>query len=195
MILSLHSPKKRQIINDDEFFDFCQQNRDIRIERNCYGQILVNMPTGSKTGIKNTEIITELNLWNRQAKQGYVFDSSRGFTLPTQPESSVRSPDASWIQKNRWDKLTQTQQAKFAPLCPDFVVELLSENDYWEEIAEKMHEYMACGCQLAWQIDADNQRVMIYRADDSQTEIKGFNQKLSGEKVLLGFEFDLSLLL
>jgi Uma2 family endonuclease len=194
-VISLQLSKKRQIISDDEFFDFCQQNRDMRIERNPYGQILINMPTGSKTGIKNTEIITELNLWNRQTKQGYVFDSSTGFTLPTQPESSVRSPDAAWIQKKRWDKLTKTEQTKFAPVCPDFVVELLSENDYWEEIAQKMQEYMACGCQLAWQIDADTQRVMIYRADGSQTEVKGFNQKISGENVLNGFELDLSLLL
>jgi Uma2 family endonuclease len=79
-VISLQLSKKRQIISDDEFFDFCQQNRDMRIERNPYGQILINMPTGSKTGIKNTEIITELNLWNRQTKQGYVFDSSTGFT-------------------------------------------------------------------------------------------------------------------
>ncbi|MCU0443345.1 MAG: Uma2 family endonuclease [Microscillaceae bacterium] len=194
-MISLQLSKKRQIIGDDEFFDFCEQNRDMRIERNRYGQILINMPTGSKTGIKNTELITELNLWNRQTKQGYVFDSSTGFTLPTQPESSVRSPDASWIQKKRWDKLTEAQQTKFAPICPDFVIELLSENDYWEEIAQKMQEYMACGCQLAWQIDADSQRVMIYRADGSQTEIKGFNQKISGENVLNGLELDLSLLL
>ncbi|NJK83398.1 MAG: Uma2 family endonuclease [Saprospiraceae bacterium] len=165
------------------------------IERNRYGQILINMPTGSKTGIKNAEIITELNLWNRQAKLGYVFDSSTGFALPTQPESSVRSPGAAWVQKNRWDGLTKEQQAKFAPLCPDFVVELLSENDYWEEIAEKIQEYMACACQLAWQIDADNQRLMMYRVNGAQTEINGSNQKISGEETLPGFEFDLHLLL
>jgi Uma2 family endonuclease len=193
--MTVKPPKPWNVLNDDEFFAFCQENQDLRIERNRLGQILINMPTGSKTGNKNAKIIGDLIIWNRQSRQGYVFDSSAGFTLPTQPKSAVRSPDGSWISKSRWEQIPQNQQNKFAPICPDFVVELLSETDDWAETAEKMQEYMSCGCQLAWLIDTQNQRLMIYRIDGSQTEIRGFNQKISGENILLNFEFDLSLLL
>jgi Uma2 family endonuclease len=182
-------------MNNDEFYAFCQENPDLRIERNRFGQILINMPTGSKTGIKNAEIIGDLIIWNRLTKEGYVFDSSTGFTLATQPKNSVRSPDASWIKKENWEQIPQNQQVKFAPICPDFVIELLSETDDWGETAEKMQEYIQCGCQLAWLIDVENQRVRIYRGDGSTQEVKGFQQKLSGETVLVGFEFDLSLLI
>lgn len=195
MIMTVKPPKLWNVMNDEEFFAFCQENLALRIERNRFGQILINMPTGSKTGIKNSELNLELGLWNRQNKQGYVFDSSTGFTLPTQPKSSVRSPDASWISKTRWEQIPKAQQNKFAPICPDFVIELLSETDDWDETTEKMQEYMDCGCQLAWLIDTENQRVMIYRANGTTTEINNFQHKLSGESILAHFEFDLSLLL
>lgn len=193
--MTVKPPKGWSVMNNDEFYAFCQENPDLRIERNRFGQILINMPTGSKTGNKNAEIIGDLIIWNRQTKKGYVFDSSTGFTLTTQPKNSVRSPDASWISKERWEQIPQNQQIKFAPICPDFVIELLSETDDWGETAEKMQEYMQCGCQLAWLIDIENQRVRIYRMDGSMQELKGFQQKISGETVLVGFEFDLSLLL
>jgi Uma2 family endonuclease len=195
MIMTVKPSKSWNVMNNDEFFAFCQENNSLRIERNRFGQILINMPTGSKTGNKNAEIIGDLIIWNRQTKKGYVFDSSTGFTLPTSPKSSVRSPDASWIDKARWEQIPANQQIKFAPICPDFVIELLSETDDWGETAEKMQEYVQCGCQLAWLIDTENQRVMIYRTDGSTEEIQGFQQVLSGETVLTGFEFDLRLLL
>jgi Uma2 family endonuclease len=118
--MTVKPPKPWNMLNEDEFFAFCQENQDLGIERNRLGQILLNMPTGSKTGNKNAEIIGDLIIWNRQNRQGYVFDSSAGFTLPTQPKSAVRSPNASWISKNRWEQIPQNQQNKFAPYLPRF---------------------------------------------------------------------------
>ena len=138
-----------------------------------------------------TQLDIGANLWNRQTGLGLVFDSSTGFKLPN---GAVRSPDASWIRKERWDTLAPADRKKFAPLCPDFVVELRSETDNLEKLREKMAEYIENGCQLAWLIDPTEQNAYIYRPGRTVEEIADFDQRLSGENVLVGFEFELSIL-
>ncbi|MEM6842564.1 MAG: Uma2 family endonuclease, partial [Bacteroidota bacterium] len=108
-------------LTDDEFFALCQQNRDLRFERNANGEIIIMAPTGGITGKKNNKLSAKLDYWNEVHQQGEVFNASTGFILPN---GATRSPDASWLEKSRWEALTEEQQAKFVPLCPDFVVEL-----------------------------------------------------------------------
>jgi Uma2 family endonuclease len=178
-------------LTDEQFFDFCQQNRDLRIERTANGEIIIMTPTGGITGNRNNEISRQLANWNVQYKKGVTFDSSAGFTLP---DTSVRSPDASWISKERWERLTREEQEKFPPLCPDFVIELRSKHDNLAELQSKMKDWMNNGCQLAWLIDPENQQVFIYKQDDTITTVKGFNNALSGENVLPDFNFELKVL-
>lgn len=178
-------------MSEEEFFAFCQANRELRIEKDQNGNVIIMPPTGSETGRFNTELITELNLWNRQTGLGLVFDSSTGFKLPN---GAVRSPDASWIRKERWDTLAPADRKKFAPLCPDFVVELRSETDNLEKLREKMAEYIENGCQLAWLIDRSSEEVHIYQPQKDILHVHGFDQSLSGEDILPGFSFDLTLM-
>lgn len=177
--------------SDDEFFDLCQQNPDVKFERDQFGNITIMSPTGSDTGCKNTELTTELNLWNRKSKYGKVFDSSTGFKLPN---GATRSPDASCIALSRWNTLSITQKKKFAPICPDFIIELMSESDDLKDSQNKMQEWMDNGCRLGWLIDPESEQVFIYSSNQAPELKKGFEQKLSGEDVLKGFEFDLKLL-
>ena len=178
-------------LTDVQFFDFCRQNPDLHIERMANGQIIIMTPTGGITGNRNNEILFHLNLWNKKSQQGWVFDSSTGFALP---DTSVRSPDASWIRKERWEALSTEQQEKFPPLCPDFVIELRSKHDNLAELQIKMKDWINNGCQLAWLIDPENQQAFIYTQDNKET-IQGFNSPLSGESILPGFIFDLKILL
>jgi Uma2 family endonuclease len=178
-------------LTDEQFFDFCQQNRDLRIERTANGEIIIMTPTGGITGNRNNEISRQLANWNVQYKKGVTFDSSAGFTLP---DTSVRSPDASWISKERWERLTREEQEKFPPLCPDFVIELRSKHDNLPELQNKMKDWMNNGCQLAWLIDPENQQVFIYKQEGLAKTISGFDNTLSGENILQGFSFDLKLL-
>jgi Uma2 family endonuclease len=117
-----------------------------------------------------------------------VFDSSTGFVLP---DKSMLSPDASWVEKSRWESLTTAQQEKFAPLCPDFVMELKSPSDSIKYLKDKMKTWIKNGCRLAWLIDPESKEVTIYRVDGS-VELKAFNENLDGENVLPGFSFDLT---
>ncbi|RCJ39928.1 hypothetical protein A6769_05055 [Nostoc punctiforme NIES-2108] len=174
-------------LTDDQFFQMCQKNRDYRFERTASGEILIMPPTGSDTGNRNFDMVVELGIWNKQTKLGKGFDSSTGFTLPNGAE---RSPDVSWVKIERWNALTPEQQEKFAPICPDFVVELRSRTDSLKELQEKMQEYIENGTQLGWLIDRKNKRVEIYRPG-KDVEILDNPASLSGENVLPGFVLDL----
>ena len=178
-------------ISDEEFFHFCTQNRDLRIERDCNRLIYIMAPTAFDTGGFNSDINAELNLWNRKNKNGKVFDSSTGFTLP---DRAVFSPDAAWISNEKISKLTKEQRNIFAPVCPDFIIELKSKSDTIPELQNKMLKWIENGCTLAWLLIPEKEEAHIYRSDGSIEIVKGFNKKLSGEDILPGFQLDLSIL-
>jgi Uma2 family endonuclease len=185
---TLSSTLKLKIdLTDEQFFQMCQKNSNYRFERTASGEILIMSPTGSDTGRRNVKITTQLDIWNSDTNLGEVFDSSTGFTLPNGAE---RSPDASWIKIERWNALTPEQQEKFAPICPDFVVELRSPSDSLKDLQEKMQEYIENGAQLGWLIDRKNKRVEIYRPGED-VEILNNPTSLSGENVLPGFVLNL----
>ena len=175
-------------MTEDEFFNFCQDNDFLKFERTADKQILVMTPTGIETGSKNSEINFQLMLWNKETKLGYVFDSSSGFTLPN---SAVRSPDASWISKERYEALDKNEVKKFAHICPDFVIELMSETDVLKDLKLKMQEWIDNGCKLAWLIDRKEEQIYIYKPAHEALIIEGFEANLSGEDVLKGFSLDL----
>ena len=178
-------------MSDTEFFHFCTQNRDLRIERDSNRQIYIMAPTGFETGGFNSDINAELNFWNRKNKTGKVFDSSTGFTLP---DRAVFSPDAAWISNEKISKLTKEQRNIFAPVCPDFIIELKSKSDTIPELQNKMLKWIENGSKLAWLLIPEKEEAHIYRSNGNIEIVKGFNKKLSGENILPGFELDLSIL-
>jgi Uma2 family endonuclease len=178
-----------QHLSEDEFYAFCQQNREQKFERRVDGTIEFATLTGGTTGRLNSEIVTDLTIWNRQSRLGFVFDSSTGFRLPT---GAVRSPDVSWVRTEAWQALTAEQQQKFPPLCPDFVVELVSPSDVLTDVVVKMEEYIANGYLLAWLIDPKTETARAFRADGSVSVANTFAETLSGEDVLPGFTLALS---
>ena len=175
-------------MTEEMFFDLCQANSELRMERDQHGNIIIMSPTGMSTGNFNFEFYLELGLWNREKKLGYAFDSSSGYTLPN---GAIRSPDVSWIAKARWESLPLAEQKTFAHTYPDFAVEIRSESDRLDDLKDKMEEYRANGCRLGWLIDRKGKAVHIYRADSSVEILKGESVALSGEEVLPGFSMTL----
>jgi Uma2 family endonuclease len=178
-------------MTDDEFYEFCQLNDQTKFERDAFGNIIIMPNTGGITGIKNSELNADIVIWNRKSKLGKVFDSSTAFRLPS---SAVRSPDAAWVSNERWNELTLEEQTKFPPLCPEFVIELMSNSDDLKFAVEKMHKWIDNGCQLAWLIFPKGEEVRIFRANGTVDLIQGFENILSGENVLPNLEFDLTFL-
>ncbi|MFS8779969.1 Uma2 family endonuclease [Synechococcus sp. W55.1] len=166
-----------------DFIRLCAANPDLKLERTAQGELVIMSPTGGETGHWNAEITTDLTLWNRQSGRGKSFDSSTGFSLPS---GSDRSPDLAWIPIEKWEALDPSVRQGFLPLCPDFVVEILSPTDSWIQTQAKMQEYMDNGCRLGWLLDPKAKRVMIYRQGQAP-ELVEDPETLSGEDVLPGF--------
>ena len=175
-------------MTDDEFFRFCQDNQDLKFERTASGQIIIMSPTYFSTGDQNSEIITQLRIWNKKYKLGKTVDSDTGFYLPN---GAMRNPDAAWVAHERLKNLKPGELRSFPHLCPDFIVELLSTTDRLQDQKEKMQEWMANGCRLGWLIDPDEEVVYVYEGTEKR-EHRGFDIPLSGEPVLSGFELVLS---
>ena len=167
----------------EQFYEFCQANRDLRIERTASGEVIITPPAFSDTGNRNIKIAQQLTNWADYDGTGETFDSSAGFTLPN---GATRSPDASWIKLERWNALSEEQQASFAPICPDFVIELRSKSDTLRNLQDKMQEYIDNGTLLGFLIDCKIRKVHIYRPNQ-EPEILDNPEVVSAAPELPGF--------
>ncbi|MEH2129930.1 MAG: Uma2 family endonuclease [Nostoc sp.] len=175
-------------LSDEQFYHLCQNNRELKFERTAKGELIIMSPVGGESGNREADLIIDLGIWNRQTGLGYTFSSSTIFKLPN---GADRSPDAAWIQGERWQALTPEQRRKFPPIAPDFVIELRSATDDLEMLRSKMQEYIDAGVQLAWLINPQQQQVEIYR-QKQDLEVRNLPTQLSGENVLPGFRLSLS---
>jgi Uma2 family endonuclease len=173
-------------LTDRVFGKLCAANPQLKLERTARQELVV-MPSSSATAMRNAAVTAQLVYWAEVDGQGVAFDSSAGFTLPN---GAIRSPDSSWINRQRWRALPREQREQFAPLCPEFVVELRSEADRKAKLRKKMREYISQGTQLGWMIDLVDRTVEIYRPGQA-VEIVDQPERLSGEDVLPGFVLDL----
>ena len=169
---------------DDQFYEFCRLNRELRIERGAEGEVTIMAPAGWESARKNAEITSQVQVWARQDGTGTAADSSAGYVLPN---GAVRSPDASWVSNARLASVTAEQRSRFLPLCPDFVIELRSPTDRLPALQEKMAEYLASGAALGWLIDPMNREVFVYRPG-LDVERLDEPKSLSGHPVMAGFE-------
>ena len=170
-------------MDDEQFFQFCQLNRDLQIERSAEGDILIMTPEGGSSGRGSTRIVALFDRWAERDGSGEVFGSSTGFILPN---GATRSPDVSWVSNGRLEALTDKEWHQFLPLCPDFVLELRSPSDSMRRLRQKMEEYRDNGAQLGWLLDPAAKRVEVYRPG-AAVEILENSAALSGEPLLRGF--------
>jgi Uma2 family endonuclease len=185
--ITVNFPSLLQMTNE-QFYEFCQANGDLRIERTASGEVIIMPPAFSDTGNRNFNIAAQLGYWTEEDGTGIGFDSSTGFTLPN---GAMRSPDASWIELERWNALTDAQKASFAPICPNFVIELRSSSDSLTKLQDKMQEYIDNGASLGWLIDRKHRQVYIYRPFQ-KPEIWDNPPAVNGEPELPGFVLQMS---
>ena len=178
-------------LTDDQFYEFCRLNRELRIERTAQGGLVIMAPAGGDTSDKNAEITMQLRLWAKRDGTGRTFDSSGGFSLPN---GATRSPDASWVRHGRLAALTAEERAKFLPLCPDFVIELRAPTDGLSALQDKMSEYMENGAQLGWLIDPLGRQVFVYRPGAPAERLEE-PDSVSTDPMLPGFRLELAELL
>lgn len=188
MIVSTLDLKTIIDLTDEQFYQLCRANPDVKFERNANGTLLIMSPTGGETGNRNLEIGADFAIWNRQTKLGICFDSSTCFKLPN---GAQRSPDIAWIKQDRWQALTPAQREQFPPITPDFVLELLSPSDSLPTTQTKMQEYIDNGVNLGWLINRKNRTVEVYRPNQAVQLLTNPTQ-LSDPDILPGFTLNLS---
>ncbi len=174
-------------LDDDEFFEFCAQNRNLRIEREATGAIIIMPPAGFETGYRNNEICRQLGNWARTDGRGVALDSNTEYLLP---DGSARAPDASWVLKSRLAAFTREQKERFLPLCPDFVVELTSPSDRLSKVMAKMGQWMENGARLGWLVDAAQQTVLVYRPGQDPEQLVNADS-VPGDGPVAGFRLEL----
>ena len=184
-VIPIHLPRTLRC-TQEQFVELVKANPELRWELTAQGEVIVMPPTGSETGNYNSELIANFVIWNRQSQLGKVFDSSTGFRLPN---GAIRSPDVAWIAQERWAQLSPEQRRTFAPICPDFVVELVSPTDDVNALEAKMQEYIENGCRLGWLVNPQKRQVTIYRPQVAP-EVVSFTVPLTGEDVLPGLTLD-----
>ena len=174
-------------LSDDQLFELCGDNSELRIERTAEGELIVMMPAGGETSDRNSVVTMQLGIWARRDGTGRAFDSSGGFTLPN---GAMRAPDAAWVERSRLRGLTPAQRRKFLPLCPTFAIEIRSPSDTLPDVRAKMEEYLANGCRLGWLIDPDERRIHVYRPD-REVEILKEPASITGDPELPGLVLEL----
>ncbi len=196
MQLTVPIPERQDILrlprdiltwSEEEFFRFCQANRDLRIERLPNGEIIVMSPAGGYASFQNLEVARQLSAWAMKDRTGIAFDSSAGFRLPN---GAMRSPDAAWVERARLEKLTRREKEQFIPLCPDFVVEVASPSDDVSTLREKMTQYVGCGLRLGWLILPESTQVEVYGPEGFET--LSSPATVSADPVLPGFRLELA---
>jgi Uma2 family endonuclease len=174
-------------LSNDQFQQLCWANPELKLERTRAGELVIMSPTGGETGRQNSQLNFQIQLWNQKYQLGEVFDSSTGFILPN---GAIRSPDVAWVERSRWEALTPEQREKFLPLCPDFVIELVSPSDSVQKKRGKMEEYRENGCGLGWLIHRPENQVEIYRPN-CEIEVLNLPTKVFGENILVNLEMNL----
>lgn len=180
--LDFHSAR----LTEEQFEELCRNHADAKFELSAKGELIVMPPTSPESGWRNTKLTTKTDIWSEMNKTGIVFDSSTMFTLPN---GAKRSPDVSWMTKEKWDSLSPSEKRGFSRVVPDFVMELLSPSDSLADTQMKMEEYIENGVRLGWLIDPLEQKVHIYRAN-GEVEILNNPETVSGEDILVGFELN-----
>lgn len=184
--LVLHFASVLKRLSEDDFYDFCRANDELKIELTAEGDLEIMPPTGTKTGNRNFKLTVAFGIWAERDGTGQGFDSSSMVTLPN---GAKRSPDVSWIRNERWERLSKAEQDRFAPICPDFVVELRSPTDAVKTLQAKMQEYIENGAQLGWLIDPFERKVYVYQPDQP-VQVLDDPATVSGEPLLVGFTLD-----
>ncbi|MEZ4678924.1 MAG: Uma2 family endonuclease [Caldilineaceae bacterium] len=178
---------QRFVSTSHEFYELCQENPSLEMERTANGEVIIMSPAGSETGRRNSDINGQLWLWNRETQLGYTFDSSTGFNLLN---GADRAPDAAWVATEHWDRISTEEKIRFAPIAPDFVIELRSSSDSIKSLREKMQEYVKNGVRMGWLIDAQNRTVEIYEPGED-VEIVSNPDYVAGDPLLPGFKLDM----
>ncbi len=173
-------------LNERQFLEICQSNQNYKFERTAAGILQIFRQPDRQTKQWTWAIASQFWTWNQQTGLGVIFDNT-AFRLPN---GSIRRPNLAWVKQENCSNLTAIQTQSIIPLCPDFILELLSPDDDWQSLQLKMQEYQNQGASLGWLIDPILKKLEIYAPGKSIQRIQ-LPDFLSGDDLLIGLGLDL----
>src|SRR5712691_10152545 len=90
-------------LSDADYWEFCQANPDLRVERSAEGEIIIVPPAGGESDHRNFELSAQLRNWAIRDRRGRGFGPSVQFFLP---DGSALSPDAAWVSRETLKRIT-----------------------------------------------------------------------------------------
>ena len=164
----------------DELFDLPSDGMRHELVR---GELRTMPPGGLEHGDESSELDGSLGVYVRAHKLGRVYTNEPGFILTTNPDT-VRAPDVAFLARERVpDAVSRRRYYRGAP---DLAVEVISPNDRYTEVAEKIAEWLNHGTRLVFVVDPRRQTVDVHRPGQP-TRTLGLDDTLDGEDVVPGW--------
>ena len=181
--MTLAQHKQDQLITGEEL----SQIPDLGPCELVKGRIVPMPPTNHIHGEVETDVSTELKIYARRTGRGRVMGGEVGIYVRRDPDT-VRAADVLYISHERYSRHTS---ASYLDVPPELVVEILSPDDLWSEVMEKLEEYLSAGVDAVWILDPRRKTVFSYR---SLTQAQRFEegQTLRDEELLPGFSIAVS---
>lgn len=148
------------------------------------GEIKKMAPAGFEHGALAAEFAAELRNFVRADKLGRVTAAETGFKLTTNPDT-VRAPDAAFVSRKRLDEVGPVQG--YWPGAPDLAAEVVSPNDLYTEVSEKVAEWLRAGSKMVVVINPRTRQVLVH-APDADVKVLGMDDVLEGGEVVPGWQ-------
>lgn len=151
-------------------------------------ELVDGYPVEKKMGAESAwiggELLAVLRNFCREHNLGNVFPADVGFQCFPFAPNLVRKPDVSFVRRGRFPG--GVLPSGNARLAPDLAVEVVSPNDTYYEVEQKVHDYLRAGVLLVWVVNPATRTVRIHRPGGALSDLEG-QQDLTGENVLPGF--------
>lgn len=169
-----------------------QDNPAWRFELGHRGELIINENAGGVSSDIGLEIGAQLRNWCRTIGAGWFRESSGGYKVSDKDgNEALLIPDLSWVTPEQFATVPARDRERTWPLCPAFVVEVLSRNDTVPAQQVRMEHWMRLGATLGWLVDPKTRSVWIYRPGRTPERLAR-PERISGEDVLVGLEVDFS---
>ena len=174
-------------ITDESFCELLSLNDHLQMEIDEQGRLLIMGSGGFLSSARAAAIITQIGNWIAAAGSGFVTGEAGFFRTAA---AGRRAPDVAWTSPERAAAAIAGDEG-VGPLCPDFLVEILSPTDRLPTLQEKLEMWLEQGVRLAWLLDPHDNIAWIYRPGQ-EPERHDRPQTLSGENILPGLTVDLA---
>jgi Uma2 family endonuclease len=149
---------------------------------------LVSTEMSGLAAIVTSRICGRLGIVVESRQLGVVMTSEATYQCFAEERDRIRRPDSSFIHRSR---MRPEYLEGHIPIPPDLAVEVVSPNDSFYEVRQKVGEYIQAGVRLIWIVNPAKREIDVYRASGTTLLVTN-GDSLDGEDVVPGFRYPLA---